>query len=36
MMGYPAQQMLTYRARERQLRQANIRNKSVPKLDERY
>ena len=35
MMGYPAQQMLAYRARERQLRQANIRRKAVTKPDER-
>ncbi|MFT5067403.1 MAG: UDP-3-O-[3-hydroxymyristoyl] glucosamine N-acyltransferase [Yoonia sp.] len=31
MMGYPAQPMLTYRARERHLRQANIRHKAVLK-----
>lgn len=31
MMGYPAQPMLTYRARERHLRQANIRHKAVSK-----
>ncbi len=31
MMGYPAQPMLTYRARERALRQAAIRHKTVSK-----
>jgi UDP-3-O-[3-hydroxymyristoyl] glucosamine N-acyltransferase len=33
MMGYPAQPMLIYRARERHLRQANIRHKAVSKPD---
>ncbi len=31
MMGYPAQPMLTYRARERSLRQATLRHKTVSK-----
>ncbi len=31
MMGYPAQPMLTYRARERHLRQAGLRHKPVSK-----
>lgn len=34
MMGYPAQQMLTYRARERSLRQAINRHKPVSKPDQ--
>ena len=36
MMGYPAQQMLAYRARERHLRQANTHQKTVLKPNQKY